>query len=144
MSITIEYNGITIATVPDGNIALVPVKDKQMIADILIAVPEIMTQEKVVTENGTIVPDADYVGLSKVVVDVKPTLEEINITKNGEYTPSEGYDGLSKVTVAVEGGTADTWDGTGVEITASNEYGEVLTIDAFTEEANAYGTTAII
>lgn len=41
--------------------------------------------------------------------------QPIKITKNGVYIPPKGY-AYAKVTVAVEDGTVDTWDGTGVLI----------------------------
>lgn len=102
MSTKIEYNGAVIATVEGGNVATIPCKDKKMASDLVINVPtpeEVVLQEKTATENGEVTADEGYDGLSKVIVDVEPTLEEIAITENGEYTPSG--DGYSKVTVDV-------------------------------------------
>ena len=38
--VTVEYNGAVVATIPNGNTATLPVKDKKMKSDIVITVPE--------------------------------------------------------------------------------------------------------
>lgn len=64
---------------------------------------EPVLQQKTATQNGDVVPDSGYDGLSKVVVNVQdlPTLQEKTATQNGEVIADVGYDGLSKVTVNV-------------------------------------------
>lgn len=72
-------------------------------------VNKIVLQEKKVKTNCEVCPDEGYGGLSRVVVDVEPDLEEksANITTNGthEFTPDKG-NGMSKFTavVNVDGG----------------------------------------
>ena len=64
-------------------------------------VVQIVTEEKTVTENGTIVPTSGKV-LSKVVVDVSPTLQTKSVTPTKSkqtISPDAGYDGLSSVDV---------------------------------------------
>lgn len=61
-------------------------------------------QEKIVTTNGDVTPDAGYCGIKKVTVNVPatPTQEKTaTITENGttEVTPDSGK-ALSKVTIA--------------------------------------------
>lgn len=61
-------------------------------------------QEKTIAENGEVVADESYYGLSKVVVAIPTTqlnLQEKTTTENGEIIADDGYDGLSKVVVAV-------------------------------------------
>lgn len=61
-------------------------------------------QEKTATESGEVIPDDDYYGLSKVIIDIETelNLQEKTVTENGEVIPDEGYNGLSKVIVDVE------------------------------------------
>jgi hypothetical protein len=61
-------------------------------------------QEKTITENGEVVAETGYYGLSKVVVsipEVNLNLQEKTVTENGEIVADDGYDGLSRVVVAV-------------------------------------------
>ena len=82
-------NGVTLATENkfcDKNIYVAP-----------------LLQSKIITNNGDVIADTGYVGLSKVTVNVPstPTQEKsVTITENGttEVTPDSGKN-LSKVTV---------------------------------------------
>ncbi len=64
-------------------------------------VVQIVTEEKTATENGAIVPTSGKV-LSKVVVDVSPTLQTKTVTPTKSkqtISPDAGYAGLSSVDV---------------------------------------------
>lgn len=60
-------------------------------------------QEKSTTQNGIVVPDAGYDGLSQVNVDVQldAVMQIKKVTENGLVFPDEGYDGLRRVEVDV-------------------------------------------
>lgn len=76
-------------------------------------------QEKVVTENGEVVPDESYDGLSKVTVNVpekEVKLQDKTITENGTYQADSGYDALRSVTVEVAG------SGGGVGVSANSKF----------------------
>ena len=130
----ITYNGSTIASLEAGQTATIKTAETEVDYDIVVKAgeqKEPSLQEKTATENGDVLPDEGYDGLSKVTVDVagevlpvydgeviiegeeSPVvfkLQEKTVSENGEVTPDEGYDGLSKVTVDVQSG------GGGVEI----------------------------
>ena len=61
-------------------------------------------QEKTVTQNGTVLPDEGYEGLSQVNVRVnqRPPLQVKTVTKNGVVKPDSKYYGLSAVNVKVK------------------------------------------
>lgn len=50
--VTVEYNGLVVATVEGGNTATLPIKDKKMKSDIMITVPE---------SSGEVLPEFDEV-----------------------------------------------------------------------------------
>lgn len=94
-------------------------------------------QEKTATENGEVLPDAGYDGLSKVTVAVEnspPVLQtlEVNITEPGifEFTPGAGYDGIIKVVVGVDA----------PQLTAPNisVEGDILYIEATDENTESF------
>ena len=79
-------------------------------------------QAKTATQNGTILPDAGYDGLSSVVVNVsaRVVISQLNVTANGTYTASSPTDGYSPVVVNVpqpSGSVSITANGT-VDVTA--------------------------
>ena len=73
--------------------------------DILVKIPKVKLQEKTVTENGDVIPDSDYDGLSKVSVNVPIKLQNKTITENGTYYADASYNGIGKVTVNVPSGS---------------------------------------
>lgn len=121
----ITYGGETIATLEAGQTATIKTADTEVDYDIVVKAgeqKEPSLQEKTATENGDVLPDEGYDGLSKVTVDVAGEvlpvydgeviiegeeisvvfkLQEKTVSENGEVLPDEGYDGLSKVTVNV-------------------------------------------
>ena len=89
-----------------------------------------MTEEKTVTENGTIVPTSGKV-LSKVVVDVSPTLQTKSVTPTKSkqtISPDAGYDGLSSIDVdAIPSNYGDV---SGVTAAASDVLANKIFVDA--------------
>lgn len=68
---------------------------------------EVNNQDKTVTENGIVYPDAGYTGLGQVEVNVPSGdihNQDITVTENGTYNAEQGYTGLGTVVVDVEGG----------------------------------------
>lgn len=106
-AVVVRYNNEEIVTLNDNKTATLKCHGRRMKSDIVITAsnPDVSMQEKTARENGEVVPDDGYDGLSKVIVNVPtisaPFLHELTVTENGEYTPDDGYDGLSKVTVIV-------------------------------------------
>ena len=89
-----------------------------------------LLQEKTVTENGTIVADEGYDGLSSVEINVKPNLQIKTTTKNGTITADEGYDGLSKVFVNIpETGNKD-FSSYKIQQIVDGEYCELIITDS--------------
>lgn len=91
-----------IINIPHKNGLILKTSGKYCREDILVAPTN---QIKQVTENGTYTSDDGYSGLSDVVVNVQPELEEraIEIVENGvtEITTAENYYGMSKISVMV-------------------------------------------
>ena len=85
-----------------------PVKQSEDIVE--VAVEDVVEREpnlqsKTATENGVVVADEGYDGLSKVTVAYEPILQNITVEKNGTYVAEEGFDGLGAVKVDVQGGS---------------------------------------
>jgi len=92
----------TVSITENGSHTILPDDSYDGVAEIIANVNvQPNMQEKTVTENGEVVPDTGYTGLSKVTVDVQPPLQEKTVTENGEVTPDSEYYGLSKVDVEI-------------------------------------------
>ena len=64
---------------------------------------ELITEDKVITENGIYTPGDGVDGFREVAVDVTYVTEPLEVTQNGVYELPEGVDGFSKVTVETAG-----------------------------------------
>lgn len=92
----------TVSITENGSHTILPDDSYDGVAEIIANVNvQPNMQQKTVTENGEVVPDTGYTGLSKVIVDVVPPLQEKTVTENGEVTPDSEYYGLSKVDVEI-------------------------------------------
>ena len=110
-----------------------------------VIVEAIETEEKTVTENGTVMPsDGKY--LSKVVVNVEldePTLQAktaVPTTTVQEILPDEGYDGLSEVTVsAIQTETKSVTPSTSEQTVTPSEgkYLTEVTVEAVTSSIDS-------
>lgn len=148
---SIQYSGSTIVSLEAGQTATLKCKGKVMKTDVVVEVDEQeepILQEKTATENGEVVPDTGYDGLSKVVVDVQNRAEEwfndgnthlwIHLTKM-RTSPRVGVCPNGTVTVDWgDGTTPDVLTGTSVEevkYTPNHHYDEpgdyviTLTVD---------------
>jgi len=116
-SVTITQNG-TVEVTPDSGKAL------SKVSATVNVMPRL--QEKTVTENGDVVADAGYDGLSKVIVNVPETETQektVEITENGtvEVTPDSGK-ALSKVSVTVNVASGGGGGGSGKLALTDLEY----------------------
>ena len=115
-TVTIEYNGETIANIEGGQTATLNCAGKKMSTDISITAPEIAEanlQEKTITENGEVTPDEGYDGFSKVNVNVPIPDGYIDpegnkeITENGTHDISE----FESVTINIPIPVVEVYDG---------------------------------
>ena len=72
---------------------------------VTVKVPEPVMRKKVITQNGTYIPEDDVAGFNPVVVNVEPVLQEktVNLYESGDYevVAEPGYDGLIRIKVHV-------------------------------------------
>jgi hypothetical protein len=98
---SITYDDKPIAILKAGQEATIKTAECEVEHDIIVSTKDIAFQKKIVTENGSIIPDEDYDGLSKIIIGVAPKLQEKTATASGVILPDYGYYGLSKVTTNV-------------------------------------------
>lgn len=92
----------TVSITENGEQHIFPDNEYDGVAEIIANVDvQPNLQEKTINENGEVLPDTGYVGLSKVTVDVEPPLQQKTVHTNGDVEPDSEYYGLSKVIVDI-------------------------------------------
>lgn len=155
---TITYNGSTLAELFPGQIATLKCKGMKMEDDVVVEVaelpeteiPEPKLQEKTATENGEVLPDEGYDGLSKVTVAVESSggglaingiIEQYKVNAGATVNAGDFVEFITKY----EGGdTSGTFASGGASYISACKLDDSRVLLAYRDTADTYGKAVVL